>query len=424
MIAAIEPVPSPNIPPILEREPRSGNHFYQIRMMRMELLYVFAAGVLVGAAIFWLVARLQDRDTASLAQELVRQAEASKTKEIELLTSNMRDSVKALTADLITGGVRQLNDAARDSLSQHTSDNQSALESKKALIDQSLESMNAKLEKVGSLVRELETARAEKYGELSRQLVDASAATTKLSDAADQLRGILSNPTARGQWGERLAEDVLRAAGLVEGINYAKQQPMASGRRPDFTFHLPNGLALNMDVKFPLDNYLRSFECASNGDRQTCIDQFKRDVQKTIKQVHERGYIDVAEGTVDYAILFVPNERVLSFLNECDPTAIDGALRNKVVICSPFTLYAVLVVIRQAVDNFRFAQTTSEMLELHGVFNKEWQSFVADFEKVRKKVDEAQEAFDVLATTRRRKLDGVLDRIDALRGPEHVPIAQ
>ena len=125
----------------------------------MMLLFAFAAGVLAGAMIFWLAARLRDRDTASLAQELVRQADAAKTKEVELLTSNMRDSVKALTSDLIMGGVKQLNDAARDSLSKYTSDNQTALESKKALIDQSLESMNVKLEKVSVLVRELELAR-------------------------------------------------------------------------------------------------------------------------------------------------------------------------------------------------------------------------------------------------------------------------
>ena len=384
----------------------------------MMLVYAFAAGVLAGAFIFWLAARLRDRDTASLAQELVRQAEAAKTKEVELLTSNMRDSVKALTSDLILGGVKQLNEAARESLSKYTSDNQSVLESKKALIDQSLDSMNAKLEQVSALVRELESVRAEKYGELSKQLITASAATAKLSDAADQLRGILSNPTARGQWGERLAEDVLRAAGLVEGINYGKQVPMASGCRPDFTFKLPNGLILNMDVKFPLDNFLRSFESTSESDRRSCAEQFKRDVQKTIKQVHERGYIDVAERTVDYAILFVPNERVLSFLNECDATAIDGALRNGVVICSPFTLYAVLVVVRQAMDNFTFAQTTSRVLELHGEFNREWKKFKGSFDGIKEGIDELQEAFETLASTRRRKLDGVLDKIDQLRVPE------
>jgi DNA recombination protein RmuC len=385
----------------------------------MQPLYIFVAGVVVGIATFWLVSRLRERDTTSLAQELVRQAESAKTKEVELLTSNMRDSVKALTSDLISGGVKQLNEAARDSLSRYTADNQTALDSKKGLIDQSLESMNAKLQQVSELVNLLEKDRERKFGELSKQLFDASSETTKLRDTADQLRSILSNPTARGQWGERLAEDVLRAAGLVEGINYNKQVTMRSGCRPDFTFLLPNGLTLNMDVKFPLDNYLKSFDATSETERKTCTEQFRRDVQKVIKQVHERGYIDEAEHTVDYAILFVPNERVLSFLNECDATAIDGALRSKVVICSPFTLYAVLVVVRQAMDNFKFAQTTSEMLDLHADFRKEWMTFRDAFDKIKKNIDGLQESFDALATTRRRKLEGVLDRIDALRIPEH-----
>ena len=389
--------------------------------LSMALSLSFAAGIVVGIAIFWLVARLKDRDTASLARELVRQTEATKTREVELLTTNMRDSVRALTADLISGGVQQLNDAARGSMSAYTTENQGALESKKELIDQSLASMNVKLQQVSDLVNLLEKDRERKFGELSKQLLDASAQTTLLRDTADRLRGILSNPTARGQWGERLAEDVLRAAGLVEGINYEKQRQMRSGCRPDFTFLLPNGLTLNMDVKFPLDNYLRSFDAASDIERKACTEQFRRDVQKVIKQVHERGYIDESENTIDYAILFVPNERVLSFLNECDASAIDGALESKVVICSPFTLYAVLVVVRQAMDNFKFAQTTSEMLDLHADFRKEWTTFRDAFERIRKSIDGLQESFELLATTRRRKLDGVLDKIDALRGPEHAP---
>ncbi|MEP7087902.1 MAG: DNA recombination protein RmuC [Gemmatimonadota bacterium] len=384
----------------------------------MNLLFAFVGGLVIGILTFWLVARLRERDTATLARELVRQAESAKTQEVALLTSNMRDSVKAMTSDIITGGVKQLNDAARDSLSRHTAESQAGLESKKALIDKSLETMNTRLEQVSLLVNELEKTRAEKYGALSKQLVDASAATTKLSDSADALRGILSNPTARGQWGERLAEDVLRAAGLVEGVNYRKQFTMKSGCRPDFTFDLPNGLILNMDVKFPLTSYLAWFEHTSESDKKASAEQFRRDVQKTIRQVYERGYIDATENTVDYAILFVPNERVLGFLNEYDPTAIDGALSNKVVICSPFTLYAVLVVVRQAMDNFKFAQTTSEILKLHADFHKEWSTFKESFDRIKKHIDGLQESFESLATTRRRKLDSVLEKIDALRGPE------
>ncbi|MDQ2768524.1 MAG: hypothetical protein M3Y30_15385, partial [Gemmatimonadota bacterium] len=146
----------------------------------MQLALSFAAGLFAGIAIFWLVARLKDRDTASLARELVRQAEATKTREVELLTSNMRDSVKALTADLISGGVQQLNHAARSSLSMYTAENQNVLESKKELIDQSLVSMNAKLQQVSELVTLLEKDRERKFGELTTQLLDASTQTMLL----------------------------------------------------------------------------------------------------------------------------------------------------------------------------------------------------------------------------------------------------
>jgi DNA anti-recombination protein RmuC len=60
-------------------------------------------------------------------------------------------------------------------------------------------------------------------------------------------------------------------------------------------------------VKFPLTSYLAWFGSTSDTDRKAFAELFKRDVQRAIKQVHERGYIDDAAGTVDYAILFVPN---------------------------------------------------------------------------------------------------------------------
>jgi DNA anti-recombination protein RmuC len=78
----------------------------------------------------------------------------------------------------------------------------------------------------------------------------------------------------------------------------------------------------------------------------------------------------------------------------------------------------VLVVVRQAMDNFTFVQTTSQVLELHGEFNREWKKFKGSFDGIKESIDELQESFETLASTRRRKLDGVLDKIDQLRGPE------
>jgi len=68
--------------------------------------------------------------------------------------------------------------------------------------------------------------------------------------------------------GERMAEDVLRMAGLVRNINYLKQKTLTNNNlRPDFTFLLPNELKLNMDVKFPLNNYMKYIEAEAETDK-------------------------------------------------------------------------------------------------------------------------------------------------------------
>ena len=88
-----------------------------------------------------------------------------------------------------------------------------------------------------------------------------------------------SAATARGQWGERMAEDVLQLAGFLEGINYHKQREIDTGI-PDFTFLLPDGLSLHMDVKFPLDNDLRYLD-AERTDSAAVRYDFLRDVWAT-----------------------------------------------------------------------------------------------------------------------------------------------
>ena len=66
--------------------------------------------------------------------------------------------------------------------------------------------------------------------------------------------------------------------------------------------------------------------------------------------------------SVDYVLLFLPNETVSGFIHEHDPTLVDEALGQKVVLCSPLTLFALLGVIRQAFDNFIVEQTSDEIL--------------------------------------------------------------
>jgi DNA recombination protein RmuC len=291
------------------------------------------------------------------------------------------------------------------------------------LIDHQLGAMNAELGKVNELVRSLERDRRQAFGALAGELQRQHEGLNALTENTQQLREALASTKVRGQWGERMAEDVLRLAGFVEGINYRKQTTLANAGRPDFTFLMPNNLVLHMDVKFPLDNYVRYLEAATEIERQRYQDQFLRDVRDRVKELTNRGYLDAVDETVDMLLLFIPNEGVYSFMAEHDRTVLDDALRHKIVLCSPLTLYAVLAVIRQSVDNFRLERTSNQILSLLRDFEVQWEKYSAQLDKVHQRFGAVAKEYEALMTTRQRALQRPLDQIGALRADESEPPA-
>jgi DNA recombination protein RmuC len=286
---------------------------------------------------------------------------------------------------------------------------------KDVLIDAQLGAMTSELGKVTDLVHELERDRHQAMGRLANELQRQHEGLNALSQNTQQLREVLASSQARGQWGERMADDVLQLAGLIEGINYRKQVTLAGAGRPDFTFMMPNDIVMHMDVKFPLDNYMRFLEADNDIERAKHRDQFLRDVRDRVKELTTRGYLDARDETVDCMLLFIPNESVYAFVQENDRALLDDALRNKVVLCSPLTLYAVLAVVRQAVDNFRLERTSNEILTLLGQFSLQWEKYTAQLDAVQKKFEGVSKEYATLMTTRHRQLQRPLDKIESLR---------
>jgi DNA recombination protein RmuC len=219
-----------------------------------------------------------------------------------------------------------------------------------------------------------------------------------------------------------MADDVLRAAGLVEGVSYVKQRPLARGTVPDVTFFLPQGLLLHMDVKFPVAAYLRSLEAASEHEASAHRTTFLRDVRERVNELTARGYVDPAGGTVDYVLCFIPNESVYAFIHEHDPELLDHALARKVVCCSPLSLFALLAVIRQAVDAFAVQRTSDEIVSALAGFTEQWERFCGAMDKVGRSFDAVHRSWEDLAGPRRRALEKRLDRVELIRQDRGLPV--
>lgn len=387
----------------------------------MENLFMFVAGVLLGAAVVLIVYALRGKESRELARELVSETESQKVRDLETIIDNIKDSFGSLSLEALGKNTQEFLKLANETLSKQSEMGDKELEGKKKLIDQTLEVMREDLQGVQALVTRLEKDREQKFGELANQLRSTSEETKKLQETAGHLRAALASTKIRGQWGERMAEDVLKLAGFIEGINYIKQKALETvSSRPDYTFLLPQDLKVNMDVKFPLNNYLRFLEAEGERDKESYKGQFLKDVKQRIKEVTTRDYINPEENTVDYVIVFIPNEQVYAFINEHDRDLLDDAMKNKVILCSPITLYAILAVIRQAVDNFNLEKTAAQIMSLLRAFQKQWDAFVASMEKMGKRIDDAQKEYNALVSTRRNQLERPLRQIETLRQQESI----
>jgi len=258
--------------------------------------------------------------------------------------------------------------------------------------------------------------RTAKFGELTEAIRNANIQTQKLQSTAEQLNQALSNSRIRGQWGERMADDILHMIGFVEGINYVKQKMIASsGSIPDFTFLLPKNLKINMDVKFPFDNFLAYLDANTEEERETYKNRFLQDVRTKVKQISSREYINPEQQTLDFAIMFIPNQHVYEFINESDTEIFEYALKEKVILTSPMTLYSMLVIVRQSTDIFNLQKNINEILNVFGLFDKQWNNFTRSFDAMGKKIEDAQTEFEKLTTTRKRMLESQLRKIESLR---------
>jgi DNA recombination protein RmuC len=391
----------------------------------MPEIALFLAGLISGAAFVWFIMNKQQKDARKLTEELIAHTNEQKVHELESMLNHIKDAFGSLSMEALSKSTNEFLKLANKTFTDQSKINENKLSGKKELIDQTLHNMKDELNRVQEVIKKIENDRKQSYGELTTQLKHSVEQTKRLQDSTNQLNTALSSSQTRGQWGERMAEDVLRMAGFIEGINYLKQKTMTDTRnRPDFTFLLPQNLKINMDVKFPLNNYLAYLRAQTDAEQVNCKSLFLKDARNRIKEVTGRDYINPVDNTVDYVIVFIPNEQVYAFINENDSDLLDEALKNKVILTSPVTLYAILAVIRQAVDNFNLEKTASQILALLSEFNKQWGNFKNGMDKMGKRLDEAQKEFQSLITTRTNKLERPLQKIENMRNLNELPLIE
>jgi DNA recombination protein RmuC len=288
--------------------------------------------------------------------------------------------------------------------------------SRRQALESAVRSLEGRLKDYELMLRNWETDRAQKFGAIEKELSSAALATSRLQETTGRLNNVLGNVKLRGQWGERMAEDIITHAGLIEGVNYHKQTQLSSSTtKPDITFLLPDGRSVNMDVKFPLDNYLKMVNAPSDLERDAASKEFIKNARARVKELQTRDYINPAERTLDFVLLFIPNEQVFGYIHEVAPEFMDEALKQKVVLCSPFTLYATLAVIRQAHENFRFERDMRKIIQDIEIFVKHYATFKDRFAGLEKLIMDLEAGYRDIREKSFKNIDTKIRHIEEFR---------
>jgi DNA recombination protein RmuC len=254
-----------------------------------------------------------------------------------------------------------------------------------------------------------------KLGEATAQMNDRVKDLAKLEQA-------LKPPKARGGFGELLLENLLRDK--LPPSHYQLQYGFKGGERVDAVIRVER--LVPVDAKFPLDNFHRVVEATSDSERQTHEKAFGRDLKTHIDAIASK-YIRPAEGTYDFAFMYVPSESVYYEL-VCGKTGAlySYALEKRVFPVSPTTFTAYLQVIVFGLRGLQVEKHAQEVMAQITGLQKDFGRFKEDFDLVGTHLGRAQSKFSD-AERRIDRFEGKLEQSTehmAIEGPLEADVVE
>lgn len=286
--------------------------------------------------------------------------------------------------------VRSSSDGARNVL-------QDSLQKGHATLTQSLQSTSDTLNKL--------------HGQIG-QIITASSQMQKVGDEVKRLQEILASPKLRGGLGEWSLDNLLSQI-LPQG-SYELQYSFKDGQKVDALVKLAD-YAVPIDAKFTLSNFEQLLKADTDEQRVRLRKKFHSDVIDRIDEIAEK-YIRPAEGTVDFALMYIPAENVyyeviIQYPDDAK-NILQYALDKKVVPVSPNLLYAYLMTVAMGLHGLQIEKQAAEIRQNLKTLTGSLVDFTATWDVLGKHIHNAYSQYD----DGRKKLDKFSIQLEQIQG--------
>jgi DNA recombination protein RmuC len=236
---------------------------------------------------------------------------------------------------------------------------QSSLESTNKTLNEAMQSNSTQMVRTLQENTKQLNERLDKAAEVIRDVNKEVGQMSEIGRSMRELQEFLKSPKMRGNIGEEILKDLITQ--MFPKHSFHLQYTFKSGEKVDAAIQTDAGI-LPIDSKFPMENFTRMMKSETEEEKKTHEKEFLKDVKKHIDAIAKK-YILPEEGTMDFALMYVPSESV--FYELCNQTdTMNYARRQRVYVVSPSTLYAHLQTILLSYEGKKIETKSREVFRL------------------------------------------------------------
>ena len=275
--------------------------------------------------------------------------------------------VAALVASVRSAVEAEMRKTAQETLQATSQQSAEFFAAQSATLEGKTRSMLAPFEEqikgLSASVNTLQTTYSQEQGTISQlatQITTLQSTTTTLTNS-------LKSPTARGSWGENQLRNVIQLAGMESYCDYTEQFTGGEGesdQRPDVVVRLPNGAMIAIDSKAPLSAYLRMQDATDVPTKEIELKNHAKLMREHMKKLSDKKYWNQFPQSPDFVVMFIPGEGFVSDAMRSDPSLLDDAMKNRVLVASPVNLLALLFAVAKGWQAHSIAEHAKEVAAL------------------------------------------------------------
>ncbi|MFC1612797.1 DNA recombination protein RmuC [Patescibacteria group bacterium] len=262
-------------------------------------------------------------------------------------------------------------------------------------IDKTTEAISARLDKAANVISGV-SSELGKVKEIGRNMKD--------------LQDFLRSPKLRGNIGEQVLRDILEQC-FSRG-HFEIQHQFKTGERVDAIIKTDKGI-IPIDSKFPMENFQKAMKSEIEEEKNKFFHEFAKDVRKHIDSISKK-YILPAEGTVDFAVMYVPSETVYYEVIRHSEDINNYACEKKVFPVSPNSFYYFLRVIMIGLEGKKIEAVAQQILQTLSAIKVDNDKFSKHLGVLTSHITHAKASVDTV-NNEYSKLSGKIDDVRLLK---------